>query len=646
MRIELTSYNATPDSVIRIYRSYQPFTQDRLPELLVSLPYDTTTWEDHTVDLNEVVYYRVGILRDDVEIIGSQYTTIKRYYTGPQLRIELPDIILRGDSRVGRYGTFPPNKVVSVEDVLTALPNAVLLDGIDINNLAYEKCIYNGHILFLPTFPFINASPQGMYSDKALYAYGDGKDNLTLPFYTALTNKVIQGKYITSAGNTYKIRVITQPEYDDLHNALYPTSPVGSAMSRAVGNCISYPEKVYATTIRGTQNNTVTITDLNGNKSSMSWTDTGPTYIVLELMGRSELIYPIPEVDNKPQSGISTTFRPTGVAVGNRIHWFGGLTSWDITVTRLLDQHFSIDLDGNNFKQLSPIPTPVIRPAVWTYQNKLYVFGGITSYGKDMNTWATVTSLLQVWEDDGTAGGAWSTLPTNMLYSPGLVAAILTNPITNTPALYIIGGDRENDPVNMGGKRAWMVALPGNDFSMATPLIINDPNPLGGSALFEWHGKVWGIGGGIGAYSTSSYINHINLPTVPGNPITYSRLATQGSELPSTHYASIGIWHDTVFAMVNGGQSGIDGTGALYQMNESDRRWMKIPVFDLPISTYLYPVWKDNKVYVFYCDHYSISKPKGFLVLTLTDPLELPIQPITNIKEIAERWYQHYVLPT
>ncbi len=647
MRIELTDYNTTPESIIRIYRSYQPFTTTQLPEVLVTLPYDATVWEDHTVDLNEVVYYRVSVVHNDVEIVGSMYTTIKRYYTGPQLSVELPDTILRGDSKVGRYGTFKPDKVATIGAILTALPNAILLNGVNAADLEYEKCIYNGHVLFLPTFPFINASPEGMYNSKALYAYGDGKANLRSVFYDTITNKVMQGNYITSAGNTYKIRVITQPEYDELHNALYPTSAVGSELTRAIGNCNSYPQQVYSASTSATQGDTFVVNSLDGTSTTRGWSELGPTYVVLELMGRSELIYPIPDVVDKPQPGITAVFRPTGIAVGNRIHWLSGMTTWNTTTASYIGQHFSIDLTGNDYKLLAPIPTPVIRPAVWEYQSKLYVFGGITAYGKDSNTWATITSILQVWEDDGSAGGVWSTIPTNMLYSPGAVAAMLTNPITNSVALYILGADNSNDPSGLDGKQAWMVSLPDNDFTNATPLTVNSSFPLGGSALFEWHGKVWAIGGGVGATSISSFINHINLPTVAGAPITYTRLATQGSAMPSSNYASIGIWHDTVFSSLNGANSTTeDGKSAIYQMNESDRRWMQIPVEDLPVSSYLYPVWKDNKMYAFYCNYMTSNAPTGFVVLTLTDPLELPIQSISKVKEIVGRWYQHYALPT
>lgn len=645
MRIELTGYNTTETSTIRIYRSYQPFNEDNLPDVLVSLPYDTTVWEDHTVDLNEIVYYRVSVLHNAVEIVGPLYTTIKRFYTGPQLNIELPDTILRGDSVIGRYGTFAPDRVVPIADILTALPSCSIMSGVDINNLQFEKCIYNGHVLFLPTFPFIEGSPHDLYTDKSLFGFGDGKANLTSAFYNTITDKVMQGNYVLANNTTFKIRVITKLEYDELHNALYPSSVVGSKLTRAISNCNSYTDKVYSASTIATQGEYFTASGLDGSNEQRQWDEVGPTYVVLELMGRSELLYPTPDVIVKPVTGITTVFRPTGVAVGNRIHWLSGMTSWDTTIATYVGQHLSIDLDGNDFKQLAPIPVPVIRPAVWEYENKLYVFGGITRYGANTNTWAEVTNLLQVWENDGTDEGSWSTVPTNMLYSPGAVAAMLTNPITNTLALYIIGADYTNDPVGELGKRAWMVALPDNDLNNATPLVVNRSQPLGGSTIFEWHGKVWAQGGGWGASSISTFINHINLPTVIGQPITYTALSTQGSDLPPTNYVGIGKYHDTVFAAVDGGITGADGSGTLYQMNESSRRWMKLPVEGLPESTYVYPVWKDNKVYMFYCNYMLTDAPTGFVVMTLTDPLEQPIKPITNVREIVERWYQHYTLP-
>lgn len=632
MRIDLTEYNTNPDSIIYIYRSYLPFDSTNLPVPLATLSPDTEVYEDTTVELNRLVYYRTAVEFEGALILSTMYTTIKRFYTGPRGRPQMPDTIIRGDSITGRYGSFKPKDILPVQSVLDVLPGITLLPGLNLEELEYEKCIYNGNIVLLANKPFLYGSIDDLYKAGAFLTYGDGRDLLNTSLYSLLMPKVIQGREVVGIGSAYRLHLITKTEYEQLLVQLYPDSVAGSKTNRAIGNRNPFTEAIPY--VSHYQVPDLTTKQLDETTGKINYLTKGPLYLVAELLNRTDLVYPEPEEDIIPLGNLPDMGGCNKVFHKGRIHFFGG-TELKVPFSIPTTTHFSVNLQGKDIIRHAPVPYGSCYGVSWSDGVNLYCFGGMTKNGKDTNNWGEKTSQVITWND---ALDTWSSKLANLEFDMCSAGLIRVNPVSGKNQLWVIGGDYKTNPELTN----YALITDVDDFQGTfTRVAVNTRSRVGGETIYEYRGKVYAYGGG-GYYGViSAILEAIILPdNAPDGTITSESIFTTGTESYPGRFMASNVWHDTAF--IAGGSWSFDAVKREYmfwQWVEPEHRFRKIVrnECNLPANLTLNEYWHENRLYVL-----GTTEGGGeatLMVLTLNDPLDQPLKPIEDVIKEVTHYY-------
>jgi len=646
MRIDLTNYNATETSTFRIYRSYSTFTEDNLPPVLVELPAETESYLDNTVELNRLVYYRVSVVHNQSEIVGPLYTEMKKYYTGPQVNIARsePDMILRGNAQLGRYGTLPISSVYPVDQITTDFPNFPWIPGVDYQNMLVEKCIFDNKILFITDTPLIQGSLEGLYNAGVLFTTGDGKDELESALYASITTKVTQGRKIHAAGFTYRFRLLTLSEFFQLYVKLYPTSVMGGAQDKVIANCIPHN---FASPIKTTgrikeQGNTVV--SLDDSQTLTDWTTVNPLYMVLELVGRADTTFPDVDGTVKPTLADDRMMYCGGEIVNDRVHFFGGIYSTFTNGMEATSRHISFDLNGEDEQVHAPMPFGVYKPITWTHGNKIYSFGGVRKIGNTQWSYQELYNNIQVWEDNGTPEGLWSVLVSNVTYGFDSCGTVYYDSGLDKNLILIFGGyDRVQPGITSKYYYADVTTFTG-DFQQATSYM---GTYSGGATLKAYDGYLMEVGGTSSPNGYTSGSRKQILPINPPSTLYMSEIVTQGNELPATKGGQLGIWRDTLFFVTEASFESSTEDYSIFQWAPNESRWLKIFVNAPGLGTETRrqgtSVFNGKRVYTLVSTPWLNASFVSKLVVTdLVDPLDAPLKPIENIIPVVDRIYPPY----
>lgn len=643
MRIDLKNYNATPSSTFRIYRSYKSFTEENLPPILAELPATTESYLDNTVELNRLAYYRVSVVHNQSEIVGPLYIEMKKYYTGPQVNLSRsePDMVIRGNAQVGRYGTLPLTAIYPIDQISTDFPNLQLMPEVDYQSVKVEKCIVDNKILFVPDLPLFQGSLKDLYDAGILTRTGDGRDDLTAQLYNSITTKVTQGRTIQAMGFTYWVRLLTKTEFQQLYIKLYPRSVQGRGENVSLANCVphSYASPIKALPqISQTGNPVYSLTSITSTDTD--WTTVNPLIIVLELVGRADTAFPNVDGIIKPTTGERMMYCG-GELVNNRVHFFGGLNTIFTAGLEATTTHISFDTDGNDLQVHAPLPFGVFKPVTWTHNNKIYCFGGARKIGNNQWSYQELYNDVQVWEDNGTPEGTWSILPSNVNYGYDSCGTVYYDIGLDKNILIIFGGYESSQPgITSKYYYADVSDFDGN-FGVATShLSIYS----GGAALKAYAGNLIEVGGTNIPNGYTNGARQCKLPLSPPNGLYMSGIATQGSELTPTKGGQLGIWRDTLF--LNTSVSLVDGVDKyfLYQWAPNESRWLKITVsaagLALNSRSQATAVFKSNRVYTLISSPWiNDTNVSQLLVTDLVDPLETPLRPVNSITQTVGRIY-------
>ncbi|HFH4533062.1 TPA: hypothetical protein ACGJ7A_005753 [Pseudomonas aeruginosa] len=627
MRIELKKYSTLEDSTIRIYRHYIPFTEYTLPSPLVELPSDTEFYLDDTVELNRLVYYRISVVTGDFETVGPLYTTIKRYYTGPQISSNMPDMVLRGDSTVGKFGTLPLKNVVTIEQALAQLPSCTLIDGVDEESINVEKCIYNGNVLFLFSQPVLEGSLESLYNDGSLFSYGDGKDSLADAIYNALPNKVVQGKITNVNDHSFKLRLMTEDEFNSLYVKLYPNSKLGLLSNRIISNRVehNYISPIINPYIK---NESFKALSLDGVIEDIEWSTRRPVHIVIELLNRGEMNWPEPTLVVTVGDTSDEMYFSQAEIINDRIHLFGGLDQISPNNSTAITKHISYALDGSDKKEHAPLPVGVYKAVTWTHGNKIFCYGGVKVTGTTVNSYQELYDDIQVWEDDGTPTGTWTLMNSSEPFNFGSSGSIYYDKVLDKNMIMVMGGYNTLQPNTSNS--VYIATLDG--FNGGFTKIVVDNDSFTGDGIFGQHQDsfIW-----VSPSDTPDTSNRLtytfSTPNIsnPSEIISPTKILLQGTELGIAKYGKFHTYHDTVFLCTDTSVGVSDNQMFIYQYVPSERRWLKIiiPVDNLPADV-VYSVScacnQDNIIiYINTPDNTPI-----LYSLTLVDPLDAPIKPV------------------
>lgn len=639
MRIDLTNYNAMPTSVFRIYRSYMQFTADKLPEPLVELPATATEYYDNTVELNRIVYYRISVVHGNVETVGNMYTTVRKYFTGPHVNLTRaePDMILRGNARCGRYGTMAMANVYPSAQIPEDFPTLTIVPGVDVDATKVEKCIFNDKVLFIPRVPLYIGSLSKLYQAGVLFdaVDGDGASRMTPALYSSIANKVPQGKLVHAKNYTYRIRLLTTEEYNDVYVKLFPSSKLGSTQAVSIGNVQPHTDETITlnrtTKVAAIDNPTIR---LNGQVGKIEWVKDAPLMLILELVNRADSAFPEPEVvihDARLDANMQFC---GGELVNDRVHFFGGITTSIGSNIPARTIHISYDLNGYDKQTHADMPTGVYSPITWVHANKIYCFGGYTVSGSNIIYAGTPYSGVQVWEDDGTPTGKWIVMETNIPYSQGATGTVYFDTEKSVEYILIMGGY----PNAIPNTSSMYYYAPTNNF---TGEFSNGSAFLGsytsGGVIKTYDGTLMVaiMNSDPNTYSTT--LSSFDLPLNPPNFIYPMQVKTQGSELEPCRGGKMHIWRDTLLLFPT--QLNIDEGGAMYfyQWAPQEFRWLKIR---LPYDARGKPttVFNGKRIY-----QLISPNPYGSLVIIdLVDPTDALLMPINVLRITAERIYAPY----
>lgn len=650
MRIDLTNYNSVAGSLIKIYRSYQVFTEDKCPPPLVTLPIETTEYHDTTVALNRIAYYRIGIVHNDSEVIGPMYTTVKKYYTGPQVnlnRTDEPDSILRGDAKVGRYGELSLDDVYPLSQATQDLISLTLIDGLDYQSVKLEKCIFEDTIFFIPNKPVLYGSLEDLYNDGILFPTGDGAAQLSNELYTSLTTKVMQGKKVHSKGFTYRLRLLTLNEFKQLYSKLYPTSVIGIDQERVIANCTphTYRSPVLSSS-RITLNDNIRV-GLDGVTDTISWLAKSPLFTVLELVSRSDTAFPDVNGIVKPTLPDDRMMYSNAEIVNDRVHFFGGIYSTFTTGRAASNRHISFDLNGENEKVHAPMPVGVYKSITWTHNNKIYCFGGVKSIGTTEWGFTELYNDVQVWEDDGTDEGVWKTLTSNVTYGFDSMGTVYHDSGVDKDILLIFGGYTESQPGILDYYYYADVNTFNGTFEKAKAYLSQG----GGGAIHAYGANIMTVGI---ARSGNSYTNatmRIPLPIDPPKSFYLSSVTTQGNELPATKGGRIHEWRDTLLLATSASITKESDKIYLYQWAANESRWLKITVNAIGVYSNSRPVasviFNNNRGFALLCQPWLNNTSESQLVVfDLVDPLDADLTSINNINVTVDRIYAPFAQVT
>ncbi|ABY63264.1 virion structural protein [Pseudomonas phage 201phi2-1] len=646
MRIDLTNYNTTADSTINIYRSYETFTYDKCPTPLVSLPATTTEYHDTTVELNRLVYYRIGVVHNASEIVGPMYTTMKKYFTGPQVNPDstVPDMILRGDAKVGRYGSIPLNTVYPVSQLPVDFPNIPWIEGVDHANTNVEKCLIDDKVLFITDVPVVQGSLEELYKAGALFSSGDGKDQLNAVLYNSITTKVQQGRKVHANGFTYRFRLMTENEFNQLYIKLYPSSVLGNQQEVAISNNNPHTySSPVVTSSRMTEADNLSV-DLAGNQILIDWNGVHPLFMVLELVSRSDTAFPDSDVVVKPTLPEDRMMMCGAEVVNNRVHFFGGISTTFTTGLDASTRHISFDLNGEDEQIHAPLPVGVYQPVTWVYNNKIYCFGGVKRIGTTEWSYQELYNDVQVWEDNGTPEGLWTTLTTNVTFGFGSSGTVYFDTALNKDMIFIFGAYYTEQPTIASTYYSAEAATFDGTLQTGTTGM---PSTSGGAAVGAYAGYLMEVGGTRSANGYTNAAYRKALPLNPPNSFYMSSITTQGTELPVTKGGKLFTWRDTLFLVTSASIPSDEAKFYVYQWLPNESRWLKV-MADVPsigaqkrfkgTSTF-----HNNRIYTMLSQPWlNDTSDSILLVLDLADPLETVLKPINTIAPQVDRIYPPY----
>lgn len=649
MRIDLTNYNATPTSTFRIYRSYETFTEDGLPTVLAEIPATEKEYLDNTVELNRLVYYRISVVHNASEIVGPLYTTMKKYYTGPQVNASrsVPDMILRGNAHIGRYGTLPMERVYPSSQIPEDFPTLTIIEGVDVDATPVEKCIFDDRIIFISDTPMYMGSLEDLYLTGMLFGYGDGdgKSRMTTELYDSLTTKVQQGRVVHANGFTYRPRLLTQLEYEQLYVKLYPTSIMGSAQECVIANCTphNYETIILSSAKVGLTNNTTIL--LNGQVSRTDWVSKRAVLLVLELVSRADSAFPDPDLVVKPVLPEDRMMMCGGELVNNRVHFFGGIYSTFTTGMSATDRHISFDINGEDEKVHAPMPVGVYSPVTWVHNEKIYSFGGVKKIGTTEYSYQELYDNIQVWEDNGTPEGVWTELTSNVPFAFGSCGTTYYDSGLQQTRIIVIGGFNVMQPnITDNYYSANVETFDGTFESNKSYFSAN----TGGGAVAPYESNLMWV---APARTSNSLTNNAYRILTPiGQPPLWPRVTsvtTQGTELPVTRKGKLFTWRDTLFFITEASFTNEGPWFYIYQWAPNESRWLQILVDapELDKSNW----WMGTTVTLGKRVFVLVSKPflnadqvSKLMVIDLIDPVEAPLVPINAIAPIVDRIYPPY----
>lgn len=649
MRIDLTNYNATPTSTIRIYRSYETFTETNLPPFLVEIPATSTEYLDNTVELNRLVYYRTSVIHNASEVVGPLYITMKKYYTGPQVNVERsePDMILRGDARIGRYGTLTMGQVYPADQIPEDFSTMTLIEGVDPVTMKVEKCIFDDRILFISDSPMYTGSLEDLYNAGMLFSFGDGdgKSRMATTLYDSITTKVQQGKLVHANGFTYRPRLLTQAEYEQLYIKLFPSSVMGETQDCILANCLlhNYESVILSSDKVGLTNNPTI--RLNGQTGRTDWVSKRPILMVLELVSRADSAFPDIPADFKPTLPDDRMMMCGGEIVNNRVHFFGGIYSTFTTGMAATTRHISFNLDGEDEQVHAPLPVGVYQPVTWTHNNKIFSFGGVKKIGSTEWSFQEIFSGLQVWEDNGTPEGLWTESDTNVTYGFGSCGTVYFDSGLNQNRIMIIGGyDSEQTGIADNYYSADVTTFDGT-FEVNKSYFSRSTG--GGSVAPYGPNLMWATPTTMSNGLTSNMYK-IQLPV--GQPPLWPKVTqvyTQGSELPASQRGKLFVWRDTLFLITSSSFTNKKPEFYIYQWAPNESRWLQITVSAAGLDTSNW--WmgttavNNNRIYVLVSLPWlNDTSPSKLMIMDLVDPLDAALQQVNEITPVVDRLYPPY----
>jgi hypothetical protein len=556
---------------------------------------------------------------------------------------DTPDRILRGDSLAGRYDTFPAVTTLPVQAILASLSakGITALPGVNLDEIDYEKCIHNGQVIMFPNRPFLRGSLEQLYKAGALYSYGNGSEQMSYIHWMSIpsVDRTEQGMEVVGQGSSFRIRLINQAEYDDIHAKLYPNTTRGMRSNRLIGNCIGYSETIPVS--NNYMQGWLPARSLDGTETTVSWTEVGPLYVVAELLNRSDLVFPEPDEITVPVGQHPVMYYCGKVVHNGRVHWYGGYpvnTNGAIPVK----DHFSTLLDGSDYKVHAPMPIGTAFSVSWSDGQRFYSFGGMTKLGSSNLHWAEKTNNIQVWEDDGTPEGVWSTIVPNVEFNMCSAGIILPSPTTGKNQIWVIGGDKNMEPEL--SRFSYVADIEGFDGTFTKVPVVWDLNrTLGGHCLFEWQNKVYSYGGGgyLGVSSAITYL--LRMPNDTYDDINANHYATTGNEGPTTRFATTTKWRDTVLLASKPTVLPDGNYFDAWQWIGPERRFKRIRRYNTQIvkSDIHNYIWHGNKLYVLQMPFGSNGSggDTKLTILTYSDPLEQPLKPLNDLEQLVERYY-------
>lgn len=639
MRIDLTNYNAMSSSVFRIYRSYSPFTAEDLPPRLAEIPATSVEYYDNTVELNRLVYYRISVVHGNIETVGNMYTTVRKYFTGPHVTLSRsePDTILRGDARCGRYGTMTMAQVYPASEIPEDFPTLTIIPGVDVDATKVEKCIYNDKVIFIPRIPMYSGSLSQLYQAGVLFdTYdGDGVNRMTPQLYDSLAEKVTQGKLVHAKNCTYRIRLLTTDEYNDLYVKLFPSSRLGGVQDVTIGNApVHQYETVTLSTMRKVGNIDNATTRLNGSVGKIEWNKVAPLTLVLELVNRSDSSFPQPDVEFKP-SGVDGAMQYCGgELVNDRVHFFGGIPKPLLYQTYARKTHISYNLDGGDLKIHANMPVGVYKPITWVHDNKIYCFGGYYITNKTIALDGEIHSGVQVWEDDGTPEGKWTEFDTNLTFDGGAAATVYYDSEKKKEYILIMGARPDVIP-NMTGKYHY-APVEGFTGKFSEGTVYLGTN-TGGGVIKAYDGNLMVALMSNSRTAYSGALSSCSLPLNPPDFVFPLPVKTQGSELIPGRGGKMHIWRDTLILFPQELEAPRYSTMYAFQWAPQEFRWLKI-LLDYDVNSRPTSVFNGKRVY-------QLITPDTTTYLAmfdLIDPVDAPLTPIVQFRAIVNRIYAPY----
>lgn len=645
MLINLTNYDTPENAEILIYRSNQSIDPNNLPPALVTLPWDTESFKDSEAELNAISYYRVGIKSPDTFILGTEYITARRYYTGPLIEPGRPGVIRRGDANLGTYGSKLLSELITSAALQELIGDMVINPTVDYNQVKLEKCVYGNKIYFVPDQPVVIASLYDFYKQGLLLPYGDGTGSIDYPLLSMLPEKVKQGKVLPIKGSTFRFKPISGNVYDGLYTTLFPTSELGSNHQRILANHRPFPEVVPTINENFPMMSELnTARGLDGTTTQVRYDEQRPLVPMFELVSRGDT--PFPETDAEIVPAVFDKFvvRPGMASLNGKIHIFGGSNRMYHSIPQPSEYtHYIFDAVTNEQTTGAPLIDNVSAPSVWAYNNKLYCSGGVVQFGVSYNALPTESQNVNVWTADETEGGSWSTIGTDANFMLGQRAMTYVAPDTNVPYVMLVGADRllyGND----SQKRYYyadLTTFDGTYLTSATSTMVFSTCDVG---ISDYRDSVYFVAGSQSSNYLSNTIAYQTLPWKIGDRLSPTNIQTQETEMGSATRTQCFVWRDTMFTINSASRDANQNIIYVYQWLPSEQRMSRIRV-NLPegvtcgLNAELTFTHIENRVWLLISKYQAYTaQSTNLVVFDLTDPQDGTLEPINEIGQSVLRF--------